>query len=475
MRCEDVERLLDDRRDGRLDEVARRELDEHLDDCDRCRREEALRRRDEAAVLQAVEAFPVAEGFTSSVIAHVREERRWSRRRGLAFVGAGALTAAAAALLLIALGTAPPAFLVESADGGLVRLAGDTGTWTALASGDRVEADSWILTFPERRASVEVSGLRLLMHGDTLLRAGVDRIDLLRGRMLVTFGPSRGRVVTPFGEVTAREAVAALRLRYEREPLFRLGSGGEPERSGSLLLVAGIPVAAKKDSPGGTLEVTVIEGTVEWRSGAARGSLRAGERRRLGVGDDAATTHVENAGGEEWMVRPIEPLASPVIGPGGDAAASFRNGLSSGTSAERRAAADGLSRLPAGPEARRDVIARLAREEDPEVVAALLDCLRRQGPAGADGEIEVVRRRMRDPDPRVRDRALRCWVDRRGTTADVGSMIDDPEPSLRRLALRGLRALGDPAGRTWAEKALEDPDASVVEEARRTLAGLPEG
>ncbi len=101
MRCEDVERCLDDRFDGCLEPERDRELDEHLASCPECRQFTQDIEDGAQAVREAVDALPFRPDFTEEILGRLAADRKRTRRRGSAFLGAGVLTALAASLLIL--------------------------------------------------------------------------------------------------------------------------------------------------------------------------------------------------------------------------------------------------------------------------------------------------------------------------------------------------------------------------------------
>ncbi len=135
MRCEDVERLLDDQEDGLLSGEDVRSLEDHLESCPDCR---AMREAYAAVgerVRAMVDALPIRSSFTREVMAGVRRDEGRPRRRGLALVGAGVLALVAASLLLAAFLRTPVVVRVLGTEGGLLRLAPGAEDWRAGTTG----------------------------------------------------------------------------------------------------------------------------------------------------------------------------------------------------------------------------------------------------------------------------------------------------------------------------------------------------
>jgi len=474
MRCEDVEHRLDDRADGLLTPEQDRELEEHLESCADCRELAADLVAVGDEVRRLVDALPVRHGFAREVMEGANREDHRRRRSGLALVGAGVLTVAAAVLLLAVALRTPLAVRVTGTEGGLLRLdSGDT-RWRGLREGQRVDAGTWVLTFPERRAKVDLAGAEVLLEGDVLAGLAPERIDLLHGRMLVTTGEGALRIVTPFGTVEGPGATVAVTIRYVGEPVFRVQADGSPGRVRSLLALASVSASGPPPEAGsaaGHVELAVLAGEVEWALDGGRGRASAGQRVR--IGPSAAEGPSSPAVAEDWMTRPLAAMTDEdrALAVARDPVVLLVRALSSPAAVVRLLAADRLGRLCGGARAVTAVAQRLPEEDDAVVRRALLDALRRLD--AADRAVDVLPS-LRDPRPEVREAALRCWLDLKGTEGleRVGGMVDDPEPRLRVLALRGLRLLGDPGAREWAVKGLEDPDPGVAGEARLLLEAL---
>jgi HEAT repeat protein len=217
--------------------------------------------------------------------------------------------------------------------------------------------------------------------------------------------------------------------------------------------------------------VTAHGGEVAWRVGDRRGSLRAGESVRLGPEGSAESARVEDPLGP--IDRPLGPIPEHdrELVRSSDPVDVLIRDLSGRAPPTRIAAAERLARLCGGPRVARALAARLVEERDPRVCRALLQALRR---LDAREHHEAVRPLLREPQVEVREAALLCWIELRGEEGvpEIGRFVDDPEPWLRVLALRGLRALADPAARPWAVKALEDPEPEVRAEAEAVLEAI---
>jgi hypothetical protein len=481
MRCDEAERLLE-RSEEELTADEIDALDAHLRDCPVCGGEAAEEGVAEAVRLDAeADELPDPEAFLATVHAGIREAARRGRRRGLAFVGAGALTAAAAALLLVAALSPGVPVRVDRTEGGLLALTGE-GRWMAVAEGDVLRPGGWSLTFPGRRALLRARGARVLLHGDSLASVAPGEMNLLRGKALVESGGDPFRVRTPFGAATGRRASFVLDVRYERDPVIRIESEGTLRRGRSLLLLAALAGPAGRSESGpppeGSAEVTVLRGEVTWKSGGDQGVLRAGETIRLRPGRGGEKVPAGEDAADGWMEQPFA-TAEPVAR-GADAVDELLRDLEAKEAKRRIRAAERLGRLGSPGRVTERLVDRLERETSPAVLAELLLAVRRTAPPrGEGGEAArrsrgAIERTLHHVDPAVRDAALRCWVETQGTSGieEVGATIDDPEPELRILALVGLRVLRDPRGRPWAEKALEDPDPAVAEEARRAVEAL---
>jgi hypothetical protein len=281
-------------------------------------------------------------------------------------------------------------------------------------------------------------------------------------------------VESPFGGVEIHGATVMVTVRYGREPVFRVDAGGAPTRVRSLLALASPSMPGERREivlPAGHLEVSVVAGEASWWVGERRGRILAGETIRFGPESVETTVPAGDLG--DWVTRPLGPVSEPdmMLSRAADPLEVLKRDLAAASVLVRCDAAERLGRLCGVAGAAEAVAERLVVEDDAVVLRALLDALRR---LDARDRVEAARPGLRDLRPEVREAALRCWLDLRGAEGipEVGWMINDPEPELRVLALRGLRALADPGARPWALKALEDPDPSVQAEARAVLEGL---
>ncbi len=474
MRCEDVERNLDDRTDGLLSPENESALEEHLESCEACRELAADLDAIGDEVCRLNDALPIRPSFAREVMDGVSKDEHRRRRSGMALVGAGVLAAAAAVLLLTAMLRTPLAVRVTGTEGGFLRLDASEGGWRGIREGERLNSGSWALTFPDRRARIDLAGATVLLEGDVLASLAPDRVDLLHGRLLLETTDRPVRVVTPFGAIEGRDATVELTVRYGSDPVFRVQADGAPRHVRSLLALAStsLPDTGEAVSlSGGHLKLVVLDGAVTWQLGETQGHATPGTTYRFGPGSNPGLA--SPTGPSDWMSRPFATMTEEdrALTRSADPVGLLVRLLSAPAAVVREVAAARLGRLCGGSRAVTAVAERLAQEGDAVVRRSLLDALRR---LDATERAEDVLPSLRDSRPEVREAALRCWLDLKGAKGIdvVGGMIDDPESHLRVLALRGLRLLGDSAARPWAEKALKDADPAVSGEARRVLETL---